>query len=417
MDHPGIGTVHAMPRRIVVSIAAAYALAGLVYLLSKSVLSTEPEVDLKYIWVAGRLWAEGINPYSQEFSRIGDGLLADTNRLDTWLYPPNWWIISRTLAGFEIEFATFLWRSLNALLLGGGVILIVSACRPCLGSLWVPVGLALFGYASTMQATAITLSMGQTSIILYFGICALLFGLLRERMAWIVGGLVLVALKPNVGIVLWVGLAALPSQWRALGLASLVTLGLCIPSFVTSGIGPTMGGLITAYLNYDGSLEVNASPNITGLRHLAGTLLGVEMSALQLSIIAALIAWLGGVAMRRRKKFFIGSHLNRELLFWILLVMMTCVALHSYDFIIFAPLWLLVFSAAYPAYLRLIAATGLLLIYRSANIAEITGFKHADTLYLAGSRIDSLASLVMLLGFSVYLLLSGLGSVNSRQSR
>lgn len=392
--------------RVILAMALAYALVGLAYLLSKSVLSADPEIDLKYIWVAGRLWAEGINPYSGDFARIGDTYFEDSNRLDTWLYPPNWWVISRSLALFEIDTAALLWRSFNAGLVCGGVLLAVQAWRPHLRRLWPVAGLVLFGYATTLQATATVLSIGQTSIILFFGICALFFGLMRGQTAWVVAGLALVALKPNVGIVIWAGVAALPTQWRAIGMASLVTLLLCLPSVLVGGIGPTFGGLISAYLHYDGALEVNSPANTTGLRHLAETMFGVELSAVYLSLAAALVAWFGGIAMRHRGTESDAGRLLHDLPCWVILVTVTFVALHSYDFIIAAPLLLVCFAGVYPSYLRVAIALGLVLIYRSTNLADATGFQHPDTLYHTGSRIDSLVSLAMFFIFAAHAFIS-----------
>lgn len=403
--------------RIFVPIAFVYALIGLMYILSKSLFSADLEIDLKYIWIAGQLWAEGINPYSEDFSRIGDSFFENTNQLDTWLYPPNWWVISRGLALFEIETAAVLWRSVNALLVAVGTVLVLQAFRPYLGQLWPVAGLMMFGYAATMQATAIVLSMGQTSIILYLGICALFFGLMRGQACWVVAGLVIVTLKPNIGIVVWAGITALPAQWRAIWIASLLTLVLCVPSGLAAGFGPTIVGLIGAYMDYDGALEVNAPANVTGLRHLAETVFGVEISAISMALFAALVAWLGVRVMRRRSTVFGDEHLDCDSCFWILLVIVTCVALHSYDFIILTPLWLVCFVGIYPRYLGIAIALGLLLVYRSGNLAEATGFQHPDTLYMLGSRIDSMVSLGMLCTFAAHTFLFKAGRLRPDQAR
>lgn len=390
--------------RVLFFAALAYAALGLVYLLSKSTFSADPEVDLKYIWTAGRLWAEGINPYTDAFARIGDTYFENTNTLDSWLYPPNWWVISRSLAVFEPEVALVIWRSFNAALVCGGVVLVVQAMRPYLSTRWMLAALVLFGFATTMQATPQVLSIGQTSITLYFGLCAILFGLVRGQTGWVVLGLVFVALKPQAGIVVLAGVAALPSQWRAIVLAALATALLCVPSFLAAGMGPTLSGVIDAYLNYDGALEVNSPANTTGLRHLADTVLGLQLSALHMALVAAVLACLGGVVLSWRIGDTDGRHVRRDLVVWIILVMVTVVTFHSYDFIIAAPLLLILFATPYPTYLRVVIGLGLLVIYRSANLAEITGFYHPDTLVQPGSRLDSISAFVMIAVFVVYAL-------------
>lgn len=409
--------------RIATPAALAYALAGLAYLLLKSVFGTNPEIDFKYIWVAGQLWAEGINPYSDDFARIGDTFFENTNTLDTWLYPPNWWLLSRALALFDVETAVVLWRSLNAALLLGGTVLSVKAMRSVLGRRWLVAGLFMVGYATTMQATAMTLSIGQTSILLFFGLCAVLYGLSGGRSVWVVIGLIVVALKPQTGIVVWAAIAALPTQRNAVFVAGLATLVLAAPGLLAGGFAPSLNGLIAAYLDYDGALAVNSPASTTGLRHLVDLTTGITLSALWLCLVAAVIAALGSFLLYRtplnspirtpgetKTPFYAAGDSamksdGRSLAigFWILLVLSSLVSLHSYDFVVVAPLCLICFSPAFPTRLRVAIGIGLLLIYRSSNMAALTGFYNRETLHALGPLIDSTAIMMMLVALAACL--------------
>lgn len=390
------------PARALVGAALLCGLLGLAYLIYKSVLNTAPEIDLKYIWAAGRLWAEGINPYTEIFATIGDRYLEGrpTNRLDDWLYPPNWWVISRPLAGFDLDTATLIWRGLNAALVCGAVALVIGAFRDALGAWWpVAAGLAL-GFAATMQATAQSLTMGQTSIVLAFGLSATVFGLMRGRLWVMVLGLALVALKPQVGLVVLATILAVPAT-RGAGLWALVVTGLlCIPSFLAVGAGATISGVIDTYLSYDGGIEVTSPANTTGLRHLVYVLSGVELSSVILSVITALVLFVALSLYQRRAEV---QHLPLIQASLVILVPIGFVGLHGYDFIIVLPLVMVPFLTALPLWLRAVFAFGLVLIWRSSNVAEAIGWTYPGSLFHAGSLIDSTVSLGLVALFSLYL--------------
>ena len=157
-------------------------------------------------------------------------------------------------------------------------------------------------------------------------------------------------------------------------------------------------GVIHAYLSYDGALEVNSPVNTTGIRHLVYMVSGIELSALYLALFSAVLTFVSIFALSRRTKTT-----RLDLTLWIPLALLTFVSFHSYDFVVAAPLALLLFSDGYPRWLRLIFALSLLLIYRSANLASATGLFSPEILYNKGSLIDSIAASLMFTAFLVYL--------------
>ena len=373
--------------------AILFAILGVVYLLSKSVFNGAPEIDLKYVWVAGQLWADGINPYSDQFGVLGDQNFSATNTLDHWLYPPNWWVLSRGLAAFEIERATWMWRTFNAMLLVGGVLLAVLAFRDRLHGSLVILGALLFGYVATMQPTAQSLTMGQTSILLYFGLCAVIFGLMRDRSVWVVLGLVLVALKPQAGLVVYAAIVALPQQRARVLSAVCVTGLLCVPAFVSAGFLPTVIGVVEAYLSYNGALEVTSAANTTGVRHLIYAGFGIDVPSLVLVLLASVLVFALTRALDGRE-----TPVHFQVSVLILLAQISLVPLHSYDFMVAAPLGLLAFMPDIRWVFRGLVAVCLLLIYRADNLGKVTGITHPETLYSPGTLIYSAAAVLLAAG-------------------
>ena len=74
------------------------ALVGVAFILLRSVHAPVAEVDFRFFWLAGTLWAEGIDPYGAQFRTAGAALLPPGNEVLYRFYPPQWWVVCRALA-------------------------------------------------------------------------------------------------------------------------------------------------------------------------------------------------------------------------------------------------------------------------------------------------------------------------------
>ena len=70
------------------------------------------------------------------------------------------------------------------------------------------------GCVALMHATGLTLFIGQTSELLYIGFAAIIYGVSTGNRSAFAAGLVAVALKPNVGAVVFLVVVTMMPEWR-----------------------------------------------------------------------------------------------------------------------------------------------------------------------------------------------------------
>src|SRR5262249_41018803 len=117
------------------------------------------------------------------------------------------------------------------------------------------------GFVCFMQATVMTIWGGQTSIFVYFGLSAMIFGLLRERPSALVIGLVFLALKPHIGIIAFAAIASLCRyRWTTVPAAFVCLLGSA-PVALTGGYRASIEGFL-ANLALQ-SKSVSLGPDLT----------------------------------------------------------------------------------------------------------------------------------------------------------
>ena len=77
------------------SILAVVAILGVVYATSKGIsVSGEGGLDFHLIWVAGKTWAAGANPYGPAFLTQYYEYFHVTMPGAYWVYPPYWYPIA-----------------------------------------------------------------------------------------------------------------------------------------------------------------------------------------------------------------------------------------------------------------------------------------------------------------------------------
>ena len=186
------------------------------------------------------------------------------------------------LGSLRIEHAHLAWNLANVAFMAGASLLLAHAFRAAFSNAasgfkpldvllrWplALAGLHLFLMA-VFEATAILLSTGQTAAIIYFGIALLLYGLVTQRRTLSVLGLVLVFLKPQIGIAYAAVHVFLGKEERLqLVLAVAVSALLSVPALIADP------GIIGVFLKnaggHDAIMASNLSGAMTGVRHLSG---------------------------------------------------------------------------------------------------------------------------------------------------
>ena len=376
-------------RRWLPFLMAAFAAAGIVYLVRQSLLNAAPEIDLKYLWFAGSMWSDGQNAYGPDFIPLGRAMFPEANAVLGWAYPPNWWPISVALASVEIETATVLWRgSMAALLLVNCVLLwrCLAVVRPSVGLLHLAL---LVGFAATMQATALTLTLGQTSTLCAFGLSLVTYGLCMRRFAPRAVGLALLLLKPQIGLVCAFALLARRSQWSAVAVAAAISLLMAAPPLVQHGREAVTGLLDN--LSAHEHLAIFGPPETTGIRHLLHWL-GFGSLGGWITLLGCVLAWLAARLLPTQPAASGGL----QLVAVVVATTLIFAPLHSYDMVIVLPLVPLLLMLPGAARLPIMLLTGsLLLMHRSGNVAQAVGLVHTESTFFVASLLESMLALVI----------------------
>lgn len=373
---------------------------GLLYLSKKALFDDADTVDFKFIWLAGRLWNDGISPYSQDFRAAGESLFVGLNRPTHWFYPPNWWPVSATAALLPYETAGALWRAISAsmIILGSYVAIKAFDRSPQAAEPWR--WIIFIGLATTSSATAITLSLGQTAALTFLGVSLFIYAYLHDRRGIMTAALILLMLKPNIGIVISAALLARRFWWGSLAAASAVTLAMAAPPLISNGLIQVFQGYLTelAYFEEDPS---NFPSVMTGLRHWVYLFAGVDLPALGMVGAGVVAAFLVGTRQDQDKEK------KSSLLFLLISLSALFVTLHLYDAIFLFPLTLLCMRwGRVKQALVLVAA---LILFRTNNLAEFVysiGIYSEGGLNGLGATLFSSAVVILIVAVCFHMLSS-----------
>lgn len=213
--------------------------ATIAYLVWRTAIKPEHEIDFRYYWSAGRAWAAGLDPYAPGFAGFAAGIVPPGNVVSLWAYPPHWWPISRFLSLFDITAAVLIWRLMGsaAMLVGTAMVVTARQARDAdLSLLSIAVAIAL----TLVEPTAQAIAYGQSSLVVYTGVCLVAAGCLRASLPLMAVGLAVAALKPQVGVLLFCFLAPNWRNWPAIIAAGAIALAAALPQFVQHGFVQTL---------------------------------------------------------------------------------------------------------------------------------------------------------------------------------
>ncbi len=378
------------------------------------------------------MWLSGGDPYQgPSFFSTYANQFGRADTFHQWFYPPTWYLPASALARCSFEQATRIWGGISLLALVAGAALLARAFATRLAQ---PVSFLFTGqllFLALLQDTAISLSIGQTSALLYLGIACVLCALAESpetaaraaraapatvagastalpvasasapsqggtaRAGLLVIGLTLVALKPNIGLVIWF-LAIGSGAWAGLAWACLVQVLLAVPAMLANGVVASLAGFLANVAHYRSvGIEANLPPDQTGLVNLASLVLHVTPSTGLLVALAAALAWLfGWRAHAARPAQPVRSALPMLLL--VVALMLALVPLHSYDMVLMAiPMLALVRAQGVARFALLLAA---LVTLRAPALGERFGLHHPASLIFPGSLLESLGCVFLLVG-------------------
>jgi hypothetical protein len=372
------------------------ALSGVTYILWKLLIANLTEVDFKFVWLAGVVWAKGGDPYSFMYASTAQEMFKgiDTNMPQFWFYGPNWWPISRALAAFELSTATQIWRLSIVALITLGCVLFYRTSR-LFGQSISRIELAGFaGVVFLMDASAITISIGQTSAIVYSGLGALALGLASNQRFLITIGVILLLLKPQIGLALVPALIIYRASRFAVVIGILVTCLMAVPSLVGHDLA-TMTREFVAQAAIHGKQPSNSPLETTGLRHVLYALTGLTISSLSTTVLATMLISGGTFALRMNIAADDRMSVNaiNVWLFFSIASIGCIVSLHIYDLIFMAPLLLL--SSSFNISVQFLTWLGFVVIFRSGNLAHLFGPKTPDEQLSISAALDTAGAILM----------------------
>lgn len=215
--------------QLILIILTLFAGLGVLYLAPKVLtLDAGPNdyFEFRIFWLAGKIWASGQDPYVGASFPTEYFSPSDLARVSPWFYPPYWYplIVPFGLLPFQTAFS--IWKLIGFSLLIGANHLIARALADVTGQKYLPIFLAGTGFVCFMRATAVTVETGQTSILVYFGLSAMVFGLLKARPLALIVGLAFLALKPQIGLIAFVAVVCLHRyRWTILPPVASCLLG------------------------------------------------------------------------------------------------------------------------------------------------------------------------------------------------
>ena len=384
-----------LPDFVRLSLAAALLMPAMGYLIAKAFFDTSDTIDFKYIWLAGHLWLDGQNPYLDVYLKTGRELFVGLNPPAGWFYPPSWWPIASLMSTLPYELSGAVWRALSALCLVAGSTILFYVSRRSLGNVpfWLMALVAAFG--ATMSATALTLSLGQTSLLIFLGVALFAAAYLSQGRIMMAIALVVLLLKPNIGLVFLAFALASSYWWRSVAAAVAVSLLMALPALVPLGFLDVLGDYLLVLGTY-GEDAVTQPVAMTGLRNLVYFFSNVEVSGVLMALAGVPVAmWLGAQGDRRAD-----AAGRADLLCLLILASVLFVPLHTYDLIMVLPL--LVLSARWPVLWQLGLWFGFLVIFRVNNLALELGLDVAGERWSPGSFVASVVMLGMFLLSAAY---------------
>ncbi len=232
----------------------------------------QTNLDMRFLYLAGLYWREGLNAYVPGSVHPADPWLAEAVARYDFAYPPQIAPLCMLLAAWSPVGARALMTGLNlAAALGLAALSLRCArdpgrrSRAGLGdAAWWAIPALVLGNPST----AFVIWAGQTTLIV---ILALMLGWrLARRDRWLIGGLLLAiaTIKPQVSALpmLWL---VLERRWRVLAAAALGVAALAAVPLLISGPVQLMSDWSAAAWRYSaGSYNTLGSRMVFGLRNL-----------------------------------------------------------------------------------------------------------------------------------------------------
>ncbi|MFK7886983.1 MAG: glycosyltransferase family 87 protein [Gammaproteobacteria bacterium] len=322
--------------------------------------------DFRLLWLAGSTWLHGYSPYMPAFDALyaahfGGGQAS----WHVFNYPPYFALIALPLATLPYAVATKLWLGVNVVCVALSAAILSSGFAARSLGLQIIVYAAIVVFALTSYPGGYSLYYGQTTLLVLLGACLFVHGYVGKSAVPLCVGLVLLSLKPNLGLL--PGLLVAGSvydfrawQWQTWALWPVLTTllfavvgtGLVIAMTGFDATVPAFAARIAAY----SATPPSAVYSLTGMPYLVDTLSSLSMP-LWLSLVLAGAVCIVAVRRTTDRTIAVCSVLAAGFFF---------LPLHTYDLIVAVSLAPLLWTLSVPR--AVIGALGMLMIHRCVSL-------------------------------------------------
>lgn len=327
-----------------------------------------PGYDFRYFWLAGKMWSEGLTPYGPGFAAAGARMIASGHIPEIWPYPPNLWLPSVALGQFEMLSAWRIWLGLQLMVIPAAswllaVCLPVEKVERLFGGRVRITRLGFFCvhclFVASLEATQLTIFVGQISLFIYFGAAILMSGVALARPGLTAGGLAIVLMKPQVGVVVAMSLI-LTGRWalRPVLWALMMSVLLIVPPMMVQP--SVLFAWLRALADYDGASVANLASTMTGIRNLLWTGAAEDIGTVSAMGITLAVSLGVGVVLRLPavESGQPESHARLDMMMAQLLVIQAFAPLHLYDLSLFGLAVLGAGEARWPGAIIAVVAVG-----------------------------------------------------------
>ena len=357
-------------------------------------------IDFRFIWLSGHTWLQYDSPYTEKFHEYALQFFTVGNVPYLWFYPPNWYPISSILGLFSYSTANAIWQVLNFIMLFLSCFILTQTFQLNKKSFDYSSFFVIFAVTVFLQATAINIALGQTAILTCFGLSVLIYGIYKDSFNIITLGIIIMMFKPHIGIPFCIFLLFHPRFRLSVFIAAILVISISLPGFLIGGFENNISGIISNIASHK-SLDVNLPQNTTGLSNLIYWFSRLDTPQYILLLLSFIFPIFLGIYVITFKKIHVSPNLYKEkyilAILYILTVTVLLIPLHTYDFIIIAPL---IAFAIVRAQTSILALCGIGLIARSGNLEQILGIYDSTALY-NGNNFSSIGSIILVIAISI----------------
>ena len=248
------------------------------------------------------------------------------------------------------------------------------------------------GFACFLRATSLALSIGQTSILVFFGFSTMIYGILKGRSFPLIVGLLFLSLKPQIGVVAFAAVIAFRQhKWVIVPCAAVCFLAT-IPIAVFGNYRASIEGFL-ANLPQQQTLGGNTPAHLPGLGNILGYIFPNFAGFFSLILLvfgAVVIAFVIG-------RFLTDKNVQCQIssLIVILASSLFLIPVHVYDLVSLTGILMLI--VAWPLSGRWLMAIGLVLCIRPDILLRLLNIEPQD-LEFAEIRLLSVGLLFIFVG-------------------